>query len=590
MIRFMLASCFAVLLSHSWTIPVRAQLLTSSLDSNGSAPTAGIDFIQRGNIHIANIHLDGVTLFKIAAPAAANQLDNRRSILPIEWRVNEIETRLRKLVNSPVDTSQLRVKVSTLNNQAVVVVGGPGWEQPLMTVTDLDGQIEVTSNDLLDVARQRADQITAALLRGYRERRPEHVRRNLAWLAGLGIVVGLSSVLMLKLQQKLKYQWQRLRQVSEEQRQQLAAQTDNHSLVPELFPETLPKTEPLSGDRPWLPPWETLRHQWRQLPILQQQRLNLTCRSLLWWSQIAVWLAGLNIALILFPQSRGVGIWLVGVPANFLVILLVLEVTKRIMDGLVAFWTHRWAEHDTLMRNSEQRASLRTPTINRVFQDVTLYGVIGTGLLLFFYRIQVPVPLLVTGLGVFGFSAQNLIKDWISGVLILWEDQYTEKDLIQINQVKGWVNRLNLRTTQIRTLDGELVTIANGSFDTAKNLSYQWSQVNLGIEVAYDTNLEQAIAVIEAVAEEMRHDLTWGPLILEPSKILGVDGFGDNSITIRLLLKTLPLKHQDVGREYRRRLKLAFDHAGITIPFPQRSIWLEGTTSQVFKNLSHPAA
>ena len=139
----------------------------------------------------------------------------------------------------------------------------------------------------------------------------------------------------------------------------------------------------------------------------------------------------------------------------------------------------------------------------------------------------------------------------------------------------GFVEYLNLRITQLRTFDGELVTIANGSINTAINLTHQWSRLNLGVDVAYSTDLDKAMMVIEEVAVKMRRDSVWGKFILEPPNILGVDAFGDNGITIRLLIKTQPMKHWEVGREYRRRLKQAFDLANITIPFPQRSIWLE---------------
>ena len=142
----------------------------------------------------------------------------------------------------------------------------------------------------------------------------------------------------------------------------------------------------------------------------------------------------------------------------------------------------------------------------------------------------------------------------------------------------GLVEYFNLRITQLRTLDGELVTIANGSFTTAINLTHQWSRINLGINVAYATDLDQAMTVIQDVAEKMRCDCVWGDLIIEPPTILGVDDFAENGVTIRLLIKTQPMKQWDVGREYRRRLKQAFDQAEITIPLPQRSIWLENAS------------
>ena len=172
------------------------------------------------------------------------------------------------------------------------------------------------------------------------------------------------------------------------------------------------------------------------------------------------------------------------------------------------------------------------------------------------------------------FLSQDLLKDFMKTYFILAEDQYALGDWIQIGTFSGEVVRLSLRNTQIRSPNGDLYTIGNGMINEITNFTHRQSGLNLLIDVSYNTDLDQAMAVMNRVASEMGEDPFWGDQIVE-IKMKGVEDYGDNSIILRLVLMTSVGQQWDVGREYRRRLKPAFDAAGITIPFPQRSIWFE---------------
>jgi small conductance mechanosensitive channel len=190
-------------------------------------------------------------------------------------------------------------------------------------------------------------------------------------------------------------------------------------------------------------------------------------------------------------------------------------------------------------------------------------------------------PALLTLAGIIGvgisLASQNLIKDVINGFLILLEDQYGVGDVVAIGEVSGFVENMNLRITQLRNAEGHLITIPNSSISVVQNLSKEWSRVDLSINVAYDANLDQALKVTEQVAQEMSRDPDWQSLILETPQLLGVENLDYSGATIRLWIKTQPLKQWEVAREYRRRLKLAFDQAGISIGIPQQSLWVSNT-------------
>ena len=234
----------------------------------------------------------------------------------------------------------------------------------------------------------------------------------------------------------------------------------------------------------------------------------------------------------------------------------------------------RWVELREETQTLSNRFRLRIQTLLNILKDLTSQIAWLMGLLLFF-RVINALKIGLILLAIVAVASQNLLKDWLRGALILIEDHYAKGDIVIINSSRGKVEFMNLRVTQLRTLDGKLVSIDNGSFTQVENLTRQWSGIRLIIGVAYNTNLEEAKEVIGQVAQDMEKDPDWSQYLIEAPQILGVENFGENSIEIALLIKTETGKQFKVGREYRRRLKPAFDRAGISIPFPQRSIWFE---------------
>ncbi|HEY7677473.1 MAG TPA: mechanosensitive ion channel family protein, partial [Candidatus Methylomirabilis sp.] len=156
-----------------------------------------------------------------------------------------------------------------------------------------------------------------------------------------------------------------------------------------------------------------------------------------------------------------------------------------------------------------------------------------------------------------GFGAQGLIKDLISGVFILAEDQFRVGDVIKTAGVAGQVERITLRVTQVRDLEGVLHTVPNGEIKVVSNLTMGFSRVSLDVGVSYREDLDRAIKLLDAVGRELAEDPKFGPLILEPPTVLGVEALAESQVTLRLLAKTLPLQQWDVARELRKRIKLA---------------------------------
>jgi small conductance mechanosensitive channel len=171
-----------------------------------------------------------------------------------------------------------------------------------------------------------------------------------------------------------------------------------------------------------------------------------------------------------------------------------------------------------------------------------------------------------------GFGAQNLIRDLISGFFLVLEDQVRVGDVAIVNGTGGLVEAITFRTILLRDLSGVVHVFENGTINTLANMTKEWSGYLMDIGVAYKEDTDQVVAVMRRVDEELRQDPVLGPMILEPIEIFGVDDFAESAVIIKARLKTRPIEQWSVGREYRRRLKKAFDAEGIEIPFPQRSI------------------
>ncbi len=186
----------------------------------------------------------------------------------------------------------------------------------------------------------------------------------------------------------------------------------------------------------------------------------------------------------------------------------------------------------------------------------------------------------VVGLAV-GFGAQNLVRDIISGFFIILENQIRVGDVAVINGTGGLVEKIQFRTTILRDLAGVVHIFPNGSITTLSNLTNEWSAYVFEIGVAYKENTDHVIEIMKKVGNILKQDNKFGKCMLEEPDIFGVEKFADSAVIIKGRIRTKPIRQWEVGREYLRRIKLAFDDNNIEIPFPHRSIYF-GEKSKSF--------
>jgi small conductance mechanosensitive channel len=169
-----------------------------------------------------------------------------------------------------------------------------------------------------------------------------------------------------------------------------------------------------------------------------------------------------------------------------------------------------------------------------------------------------------------GFGGQYLIRDIITGMFIILENQYRVGDVVCFGDTCGSVEHISLRMTMLRDLDGTVHHIPHGEVKTVSNMTKGYARVNLDVGVGYGSDIGQVIEVINAVGQELANDPYWKDQIMEAPAFLRIDTFGDSALIVKILGKVQPLAQWDVTGELRKRLKSAFDQAGIEIPFPQR--------------------
>lgn len=231
-------------------------------------------------------------------------------------------------------------------------------------------------------------------------------------------------------------------------------------------------------------------------------------------------------------------------------------------------------------------AAKRAATLTGILRTIALSAIWAIIIIESLQLVGLDIAPILAGAGILGlavgFGAQNLVRDLISGFFIILEDQVRLGDVAVINGTGGAVETITFRTISLRDFSGVVHIFPNGGITTLSNMTKDWSAFVLDMGVAYREDTDRVVEVMRTVGEGLRQDQAFGSLIIEPIEIVGVENFADSAVTIRARIKTKPAEQWKIGREYRRRLKKAFDAQGIDIPFPMRTL-LMGETDQPLK-------
>jgi small-conductance mechanosensitive channel len=225
---------------------------------------------------------------------------------------------------------------------------------------------------------------------------------------------------------------------------------------------------------------------------------------------------------------------------------------------------------------SKQAEEKRENTLITIFSNGLKIIVWLVAIIMILAEAGVEIGPILAGAGIIGlalgFGAQHLVRDVIAGLFIILENQYRVGDVVCLDGTCGMVEDITLRMTILRDLDGTVHHVPNGEIKKASNKSKEFARVNLDVGIAYASDLEKVIRVVNKIGKELAKDPQWKERIIKAPEFLRVNDFGDSAIEIKILGETKPLEQWNVTGELRKRIKIAFDKAGIEIPFPQRVI------------------
>jgi len=250
--------------------------------------------------------------------------------------------------------------------------------------------------------------------------------------------------------------------------------------------------------------------------------------------------------------------------------IILITVVKKIGKTIVK----KVEDDDSTTRNERER---RADTLFQVINVTTKIFVWVIVLFMALKEFGANITPLLTGAGIvgvaIGFGAQNIVRDFFNGFLILLENQFRVGDVVKIAERAGLVESINLRTTVLRDLEGVVHVIPNGEIRAVDNMTFSESRAVIDVGISYNSSMDIAIEAIKGIGDELKADNELGRFVRDLS-ILGIENLGDSSVDIRVMIKTDPLQQWGIARRFRYLVKKKFDEIGIEIPFPHQTVYL----------------
>ncbi|GAB6985744.1 mechanosensitive ion channel [Nocardioides pyridinolyticus] len=292
-----------------------------------------------------------------------------------------------------------------------------------------------------------------------------------------------------------------------------------------------------------------------------------------------------NVADVLIGKPLAiVGLLLLMWVIRWLLHRLVDRLVSRAEDGVLPDRMSRFGVRGKAAQQASARdLATHTRRVQRAKTMGDLLKSVITGLLIAVFgtmilsELGVNIAPIIASAGIIGialgFGAQSLVKDFLSGIFMIFEDQYGVGDVVDVGEASGTVEAVSLRVTRLRDLNGTVWYVPNGEILRVGNMSQNWARAVVDVNVGYHEDLVRVQRVLRDVAHDLWEDDDFKDLIIEEPEVTGVEVFGPDAITLRVLLKTAPMEQWAVARALRQRLKARFDHEGIEIPLPQRVVW-----------------
>ena len=511
----------------------------------------------------APVVVDGVTLFRLVVPAtgdAAQAIAMRSNTVSLALEAALATTEHDGAMRTVYDPATAEIQTVRINGQLVLQLVDEHHRDglPIVTVTSADADYRRINVETL--AQQWHGILESAIIHALDIRQPDIQERNAnRVLRVIGALIAITIAAFFA----SAYLSRRIRTAG------AALEARNAELEAARSQKAAQSPDSPAGED----------DQQRILGLLvlridpQQQLTLLRALRFIGFAVAALaWFAGITWGLMLFPQTAPSGhVFLrngLAVAVIWIGALLVDRLLTIMVDRLPTLWELRAFG----TAEDQQRQLLRAPTIARALAGFKSFVLVFVALLATMTQLGIPVGSVVTIGGVaaiaVSLAAQNLIRDVVSGFLVLIEDQFVVGDFVTINGNRGSVERLTLRMVQIRDGSGSLVTVSHSSATQVINHSRNWSRVDYEISVDPASDVAVAVSLLRQQIADLESDPEWKDAIVEPAEWVGIDAMSRDGAVVRARIKTAPLRQFALRRELNARVMKAFANAKIAFGAP----------------------
>lgn len=583
-LRLVPIALLMIALVVGWSAIAHAQFpsLPTAASNDPRKPPNNVTRLGVYEIAAVRSPLDRKKLFEVVSPTVFNRESPLENSLPVEVRAEEIIQRLNRALDRVLNTQNPPlVTIDTLNNESILQLNSGQangkisrqTSRPLRLVTVTEPDADYSGKPLEELAKEWQTILQAEVDRIDRLFSPPVLWQRLGQAFQILVGLVLGSLLLWFLRQRV-IRRQKL----------LKARYQADFAAPEISSDlstvqtAVSPTEPgdalgaqppvLQGDEADAETMMNLRSRFlvllqQQFSLKRQMEVYAFLKWMLFWAFILLWYGGIAAITSQVPFLMRWATEATAAPLLLLVLWFLISLALRITKSLIDRLTQVWTTHPYLPLSESQRIALRAATVSGALKGFITFLLMTLGIVWSLSLFNVPTGSILAGGAVVGIAislgSQSLIKDLVNGCLILAEDQFAVGDVIQIGSKSGLVEHLNLRVTQLRNHEGQLITIPNSNISDVSNLTRLWSRVDFSILVAYENDPLQVLDVLRQVARQLYKEPGWSDRILNPPEVLGIDEISANGMLMRVWIKTAPMEQWRVGREFRLRVRQAFE-------------------------------
>ncbi|MCG9892984.1 MAG: mechanosensitive ion channel family protein [Thermosynechococcaceae cyanobacterium MS004] len=583
-LRFVPVALLMIALVMGWSAIAHAQFpsLPTAASNDPHKPPNNVTRLGVYEIAAVRSPLDRKKLFEVVSPTVFNRESPLENSLPVEVRAEEIIQRLNRALDRVLNTQNPPlVTIDTLNNESILQLNSGQangkisrqTSRPLRLVTVTEPDADYSGKPLEELAKEWQTILQAEVDRIDRLFSPPVLWQRLGQAFQILVGLVLGSLLLWVLRQRvirrqklLKARYQADFAAPEISSDLSTVQTAVSPTEPEGALGAQPPV--LQGDEADAETMMNLRSRFlvllqQQFSLKRQMEVYAFLKWMLFWAFILLWYGGIAAITSQVPFLMRWATEATAAPLLLLVLWFLISLALRITKSLIDRLTQVWTTHPYLPLSESQRIALRAATVSGALKGFITFLLMTLGIVWSLSLFNVPTGSILAGGAVVGIAislgSQSLIKDLVNGCLILAEDQFAVGDVIQVGSKSGLVEHLNLRVTQLRNHEGQLITIPNSNISDVSNLTRLWSRVDFSILVAYENDPLQVLDVLRQVARQLYKEPGWSDRILNPPEVLGIDEISGNGMLMRVWIKTAPMEQWRVGREFRLRVRQAFE-------------------------------